>query len=342
MNSISKKKPFVPVRPFLKKYLIEYGRWESLPVLYKDLLDYEQSFPVSDLSGNDTLWETVMFKPEKQEELNRELTRVYSLLKTDGDTQIEKHLFVDRIDYCSFGNSNPFRVRMVNKFNDNHDYIYIKMIDASRIYGLELEHILSPNRINYMVAENTIVEEHIAGIPGDDYIKHHLSSPTINRVRLAKEFVKFNERCFVRLLGDMRSYNYVVDVTPDFDNEQYRIRAIDFDQQCYEGKRTIYLPQYFKENNALVEMCIDLLNHDTVRQYQNEERTLIARRLKQYRYQLKALVDCMRADNISTDAHVELLKSELTEHYKDKRFSECENMGELLRLNLYKTLAKVI
>jgi hypothetical protein len=28
--------------------------------------------------------------------------------------------------------------------------------------------------------------------------------------QIAKEFVKFNERCMIRLLGDMRSYNYVI------------------------------------------------------------------------------------------------------------------------------------
>ena len=65
-------------------------------------------------------------------------------------------------------------------------------------------------------------------------------------MRLAKEFVKFNERCFVRLLGDMRAYNYVIAVTPDFENEQYRVKAIDFDQQSYEGRRIMYLPQLFQ------------------------------------------------------------------------------------------------
>lgn len=342
MNEISKKKPFIPVSKMLQKYMVDYRRWAKLPILYEDLLNYNQSFPVVDVNGNDTLWETVMYDRETQDQLNSAITRLYSFLKTDGDELIEAHLYVDRIDYCSFGNSNPFRARIVNRFNDNHDYIYVKKVDASRIYGLELEHILSPNKINYLAGKGTIAEEHIAGIPGDDYIKHHLASPSINKVRLAKEFVKFNERCFVRLLGDMRAYNYVVDVTPDFDNEQYRIRAIDFDQQCYEGKRTIYLPQYFKENNALVQMCIKLLNDETVRQYQHEERTLIARRLKSYKYQLKALIDCMRNDNISTTEHVDLLKKELTHHYKDKRFSKCDNMGDLLRLNLYKTLAKVM
>jgi hypothetical protein len=36
----------------------------------------------------------------------------------------------------------------------------------------------------------------------------------------------------IRLLGDMRAYNYVI-VIHDFDQVVYKIRPIDFDQQCY-------------------------------------------------------------------------------------------------------------
>ena len=39
---------------------------------------------------------------------------------------------------------------------------------------------------------------------------------------------------------------------PDFEESQYRVRAIDFDQQCYEGKRTMYLPQYFTKITSLL------------------------------------------------------------------------------------------
>ena len=52
----------------------------------------------------------------------------------------------------------------------------------------------------------------------------------------------------IRLLGDMRSYNYVIVPTHDFDQVVYKIRAIDFDQQSYEAKLKVYRPQFFKEN----------------------------------------------------------------------------------------------
>ena len=140
---------------------------------------------------------------------------------------------------------------MRNIINDNYIFLYIKKADASRIYGLELEHLLSPNHINFLVYKSTLIEEHIIGIPEDIFIEQNLDKLSIQDKRaLAKEFVKFNERCFIRLLADMRSYNYVIVITQDFD----RIRAIDFDQQSYEGNPKVYKPQFLKENNALVDM----------------------------------------------------------------------------------------
>ena len=69
--------------------------------------------------------------------------------------------------------------------------------------------MLSPNRINFIVDRDTLVEEHIVGVPGDQFILRHLDDKALNRVRLAKEFVKFNERTFARLLGDMHSSSKV-------------------------------------------------------------------------------------------------------------------------------------
>lgn len=341
-NLISKKKHFIPITRPLRKYLRYNGRAMSFGLVYEDLLEHRLATPLLDKKGQDTLWETVFYEPDRTESLSKSLTYIYVMLKNEGDFSSQEHLGVDRIDYCSFGNSNPFRIRIINKFNDNYDYFYIKTADASRVYGLELEHLLSPNRISYYVDDNTLIEEHIAGIPGDMFITTLMNTKQTNKVRLAKEFVKFNERCFVRLLGDMRSYNYVMDITPDFDDVQYRIRAIDFDQQCYEGRKNLYRPQFFKENLPLVELGMDLINEKTVRQYQAEERSLIARRLIAARYRLKDLIDCMEQDQISTPEKIIELKRDLAQHHNNDDFLECQNMGEILKLQLKSCLAKHI
>lgn len=337
---ISKKKPHYPVSEELRKYLEDYEREIKLPVSYDDLLRYDGGIPIYDKKGNDTLWESVMYDQETLQILDRGLTTIYALLKTDGDLSVMEHLRVSRIDYCHFGNSKPFRIRIINQFNDNYDYFYLKVADASRIYGLELEHSLSPNRINYLVDNNSLVEEHIAGIPGDAFIDEYFNQPNFNKVRLAKEFVKFNERCFVRLLGDMRSYNYVIDVTPDFEEEQYRVRAIDFDQQCFEGRVKMYLPQFFKENLPIVKFCIEVMNPETVRQYQYEERTLMKRRYNAARVKINDLMECIVKDEISTAEKTQQMVKELNQHHQTTAFNNCKNMGQVLRVHLEKMLTK--
>lgn len=332
---ISMRKPSYPLTSSLLKYLKEFDRKTRIPCHYQDLLRFSNAIPLLDKQGKDTLWETVFYNDYEQQELHSGLTKIYAILKNAGDVSVMEHLRVDRIDYCIFGNSKPFRVKIINSFNDNYDYFYVKLGDSSRIYGLELEHILSPNRINYLVDHETLIEEHIAGIPGDQFITTHFKDPQMNETRLAKEFVKFNERCFVKLLGDMRAYNFVVDITPDFDDLQYRIRAIDFDQQCHEGRMNIYRPQFFKENFEFVQLCIKRLNQKTVRQYQSEECSLIAGRIHTSRYRLKALMDIMVKAEISTNEKIYQLKHELTAHYHDDRFLACQTMGEIVKQSLY-------
>ena len=337
---ISKKKPAFPIHQGLRKYLRKYGREDAIALTYDDMKSWNDSSPVYDANDENTLLESVIYDRAIQEEILLGLREIYAELKTDGDTEIISHLQVGRIDYCLFGNSNPFRIKIVNKINDNYDYFYIKKADSSRVYGLELEHILSPNKIDYMVDGDTLVEAHIAGIPGDQFMENYMDSPNFQPTGMAKEFVKFNERCFVMLLGDMRSYNYVVDVTPDFDKEQYRVRPIDFDQTAYEGRRNHYLPQYYKENNKIIDFCIQLLTPATVEQYRYEERTLMKRRYKLAMPRLNRLLDSMLYQDISTPEKIASLAEDLNKYHDTKRFSKYKHMGRILKSHLSLMLGK--
>jgi len=336
----SRKKPAHSVSTGFAQYLRAYGREVRLPLSYDDLAHYSTSIPLIDAKGVDTLWESVYYNNREQGEVNLGLKHIYALLKTDGDDAVLEHLEVARVDFCTFGNTKPFRVRIRNRLNDNYDHYYIKRADANRLYGLELEHILSPNRITFLLQGPTLIEEHIAGVPGDNFIERRLAKSLTNRTRIAKEFVKFNERCFVRLLGDMRSYNYVVDITPDIEGNQYRLRAIDFDQQSYEGRLRFYLPQFFKDNNPILQKGYGLLSSESVLQYQLEERTLIGTRIRTIADRLGELLDCMRADVLSPPHKVRELAEELDHHHKTQRFSACERMGELVATNLELVLDK--
>ena len=336
----SRKKPMYPVNEKLRHYLKNHGREVKLSVSYNDLLNFTWSTPIKDKNGNNTLWEKTSYDSRDWNFIREGLVKIYAALKTEGDFSFLSHFDVARVDYCTFGNSNPFRIRIVNKFNDNYDHYYIKIADASRIYGLELEHILSPNRIIFFTSDNTLVEEHIPGIPGDMFVSQFLNAPDMNKIRIAKEFVKFNERCFVRLLGDMRSYNFVIDITPDIEDYQYRIRCIDFDQQSYEGRKNLYFPQFFKENFPFVQLCLSHLNNESIAQYQFEERTMITFRLVSSRYRIKELLDIMKDDEISTPEKMQQLIEELNNYHNTNHFSRCKSIGDIVKTNLKQTLRK--
>ena len=274
------------------------------------------------------------YRAEDMRGLNEDLKRIYALLKVDGDFSVMAHLYIDRIDFCAFGNSQPFRIRIVNAYNDNQDYFYVKKADASRVYGLELEHLLSPTRLNFLTHGSTLVEEHIVGLPGDLFIDGWLHRKELRPIRVAKELVKFNERCFVRLLGDMRSYNFVVLLTPDFDDWQVRIRAMDFDQQSYNGRKNFYLPQFFRENSELARFCIRHLRAETAAQYQREEQTLMLQRAQLASERLGLLLHDMARDPIAPPEKVHELREGLAQHYDRTDYLRCESMGALIRQNL--------
>ena len=329
---ISKKKPSYPINDRLSSYLSDYNRNSKITILYDDLLRFQGSVSVYDKDDNDTLWIRVYFSEFDRAEIDLSLKKVYSRLHSDGNETSNAFLNIDAIDYCTFGNSKPFRIKIRNVLNDNYTYFYVKKADASRIYGLELEHMLSPYQLNFMVHGNTLIEEHIAGIPGDVFIDTMLDDCSESeKSQIAKEFVKFNERCMIRLLGDMRSYNYVVVPTHDFDHVVFKIRAIDFDQQCYEGKFKVYRPQFFKENLRLVELVVSKFKKASIDQYKIEERSIVAKRMISYNDRLERLLDCMTHDVISNKENIALLKTKIHEYTMDLEFKKSENMGGILK-----------
>jgi hypothetical protein len=325
------KKPSYPINPALLDYLGRYDRISRVPIVYDDLLRFSGSISVFDKKDQDTLWIRVYYNEYERNEIDLTLKKIYSLLHSDGNVGIIKYLNIDSIDFCTFGNSQPFRIKVRNILNDNYTHFYVKKADASRVYGLELEHILSPDKINFLVYQDTLIEEHIMGIAGDVFIKSHLQMCNeTEKSQIAKEFVKFNERSMIRLLGDMRAYNYVIIPIHDFDQVVFRIRAIDFDQQCYEGNLKVYRPQFFKENYPMVKLVKEKLESSSIDQYKHEERAVLAKRIISAENRIKRLMKIMRSDTISTDAHVAQLQKELYNYTHDLNFKKAKSMGDIM------------
>ena len=334
MPQIRFRKPSDPVSRSLAGYLLLTGRHTDVPITYQYLLNYNSAIPLFDRNGKDTFWETLIYSQPDRRFIDDALQKVYAQLKVGGDTGVIEHLFIDRIDYCLYANTHPLRVRIVNRLNDLFDYFYVKQADMSRIYGMEVEHLLSPNKMNYLVKGSTLVEEHIQGIPGDLFIRNFLPRQDYNPLRVAKEFVKFNERSLVQLLGDMRNDNFVVEVIPDFDELYFRLRTIDFDQHCYEGDLKIYMPQYFRENNPIINLGFKSMSPLLEAQYQKEERTRLLTRVKAAGGQLEALLESMRGETLSTEENILKLRTGLADLYDDGLFLRANTMGELVITSL--------
>ena len=136
MAHIRQKKIPFQINKGLRTYLKSYGREMDLPIEYNDLNRYNEAVTLYDKNGNDTLWISLIYQQDDLNHINEGLKEIYAILRANGDLSVMRHLYIDRVDLCLYGNTRPFRVRVVNKINDNFDYFYIKHADSSRVYGL--------------------------------------------------------------------------------------------------------------------------------------------------------------------------------------------------------------
>jgi hypothetical protein len=327
------QKEVYPVSLQLQSYLQLHKRDITLPVAYTDLFHYRYTNAIRDKNGRHTHWENVVYDEALLYTLQEKLIEIYCLLmKLETDD-----LIITAIDFCEYANSMPFRITLNDLSNGETHFFYIKAADSSRIYGLELEQLLSPNPTHFLYHQNTLIEQHIDGLPGDEFAIeiNHLS--TEEKRQLAEEFIRFNERSFARLLGDMRSYNFVTKQTGNTHNP-YRIRAIDFDQQSYEGRLNLYLPQFYKENIEYVQLVIASFTNEQIEQIRQQERVELKLFAQDNSVKLNHLLQAMATEEISDNYKVLQLRNELNSYFKTDCFSDCSTMGALVRQQLTQLL----
>ena len=319
--------------PF-RTYLQLYGRDVALPILYSDLTNYSYADALKDKKGKWTHWENAVYETDQLKVISAGLIKTYQLIKNKTAAVLQADYQVERIDFCEYGNSIPFRIKIVDSANGQFDFFYIKLADASRVYGLELEHLLTEHPINFLCHQNTLVEEHIEGIPGDNFFQKNKALTKADEKAIAKAFIRFSASCFLRLLGDMRCYNFVMNSVSENELTRYVIRAIDFDQQCYEGRRSFYFPQLYKENAAYVTMVLKNLDNAEIEQIQKAELAATASRIENCRKQLIKLLNSMVQDELSENYKIGLLRSELNEYFTTLQFSSCNTMGAIVKEQL--------
>jgi hypothetical protein len=327
------QKEVYPVSHQLQHYLQLFNRDIELPIAYSDLLHYQYTNAIKDENGKHTHWENVLYEPTILAAITSKLIATYQLLNQLPSADYS----ITAIDFCEFANSMPFRISLINNADNYSNYFYIKAADASRIYGLELEQLLSPNQTNFLYHQNTLVETHIDGVPGDEFLLAVNKLSGNEHAMIAEEFIRFNERCFVRLLGDMRSYNFVV-LQNDAAASTFRIKAIDFDQQCYEGKLNLYLPQFYKENLLFVELSVAMLDKTRIEKLRQDERKKLAALYVANQQQLELLINTMLQEEISENYKVVILRKELNTYHQVDHFAHCKTMGAIVQQQIKQLL----
>ena len=108
-----------------------------------------------------------VFYPEHEfQEIEANLNKIYTLLHSDGDEAtptLSKGRHNRLLYFWQLQTFFGFGVR--NILNDNYTNFYIKQADASSDIRIRAGGFTFPNRINFLIHKNTLIEEHILGIP---------------------------------------------------------------------------------------------------------------------------------------------------------------------------------
>ena len=318
----------------MRNYLLHYGREKKLPINYRDLHTYKYADAIRDSNDKLTHWETATYDASFQEILHQQLKETYLLLT--GLNDATPTLQITTIDFCEFGNSVPFRIGIISLEQHWKDTFYVKQADASRIFGLELEHLLTNNVIRFMCNHNTLIEKHIDGMPGDEFLKtHFLTLNDTSKQLLANAFIAFNTASFARLLGDMRNYNFVINTTADEQQQPaYHFRAIDFDQQCYEGRLKLYWPQFYRENYPFVKNVQDIYSKTEIKTIQHQQAQQFIRLYQKNATQIRALLNALMQAEISENYKVKQLAADLNQFYGNQDFSNCTTMASIVDVQI--------
>lgn len=285
------QKPILGITPSVQAYLERVGRYQALPIVYQDLLQYRFTDAVRDENGKLTHWERLSFTPEYASTLYPRLWSAIRLL----DPLTAEGASIGVVDICEYGNSNPFRIQL-KLANGSDRWYFLKQADSSRIFGLELAHLVGTEKLHYLVHDQTVLESAIEGTPGDQFLRQWLPGlDRDERLSLAEGFVRFCQQCYWTLLGDMRNYNWVVRL----DGESPRFLPIDFDQQLHEGFPPFYSPSYFRENLGWVELVEETLLPDRIRDIEKQEQQRLVHALSSHGGRIEQLMDAFQAVPLS-------------------------------------------
>ena len=78
----------------------------------------------------------------------------------------------------------------------------------------------------------------------------------------------------------------------------------------------------------------DKLNQNAIEQYQNEERSILVKRLLDSETRFEDLLKAMKLTRLAPLEHIEQLREEIYDYTLDLEFKKAESMGEIVEVAL--------
>jgi len=314
----------------LFKYLTQHHKASSLPSYHdmRECVDYER-----EVDEEDPGLEELFVVPESRDEFHQAVRQVASHL-WGGEAhppELFQNLSVVSVHEYTYADHKPLRIEVMLPGAVTHTF-YAKPFNERRLYGLELEHLLSPYKYDYSVSGEAIFEDHIMGTDAKDFMEAYRGYPYRNP-DFAEEMLRLDFRTRAFLLGDMHDQNYIISQVESGDERAFVARPIDFDKlfliRDLEGAGVIST----KDRESVTE----LLGKGRCESVIGFERERMKRRFYENKARIRDLFNLIGQSQDCSSSLPDLSMS-LAQHYGSQDLYDADSMGELFRGHLRRVL----
>lgn len=308
------------------EYLSRHYRISSLPAYddFRDLLERPDSHGPNE--------RVQLIIPAQARARTNSLSRQVSAFLWGREVNQEqlRALEVRTAELIPYADNEPVRVEVASDVLEPRAF-YAKPFGEQRMFGLELEHLVS-RPYNFVVSGSGIFEEEVPGIEG---VTMEKADERLDEAYV-RECARFEARCQALLFGDMHEYNWLVEQRrrPDSSEVRYEIRTIDPDKlfELDELKYVVFSRERRQE-------MIGVIGEDAYEAEAAFERKRMRNSFLDNRERVDEVLRLVGNSEICNAVVKRYdLAQKLAIYHRNEDFYNAENAGELLERHLHEEL----
>ena len=241
-----------------------------------------------------------------------------------------KDIKITDVVEMSYADHKPLKVS-VNLKGGIEKVFYAKPFDERRLAGLELVHLLSPDKYNFSASGEAIYEDEIPGIEAEEFEANYKGDPFKNESYVS-ELVKLDFLTQLLLLGDMHKRNYLVSSNNITGEEKYSVRPIDFDKIFLISK--IEYADVLSTDKDKILKFLGKEKYDSIRETVKGE---IRKRYYENKNRINTFLEIINESDKCT-VYASDLRNSLSAFHNDIDIAYIDNFGELLKVHFERML----